>query len=141
MDSLIWIGAIVAGGALLLVILWRLRSTREDALLMSKVAGLRAEIGRHGIRATARVVSIRHMEATQGGNAGFDWTLEVELPDGDKYQVSEDQLACEQCFYIDLSYAPYAQSEGAVIPLRIHPRHRELVEIDEAELVKLATQR
>ena len=112
--------------------------SRKDAALMQKVARFRQEIKSDGISATATVVSIHHMETTMGGNTCFDWVLSVELPDGATYEVSEDQLECEKCFYLNEAYSSYAGKTGAVIPVTVHPRHRELIQIDEERLHKLA---
>jgi hypothetical protein len=137
-EVLVVVGAIL-GAALLSFTIWVLWF-KKDADLAKKVARFRQEIAVNGIRTTARVVQINHTETTTGGNVCVDWVLDIRLPSGDKYELSEDQLECEKHFCFDAACSPYAARTGATIPVMVHPRHRELIQIDEQELLKLAQQ-
>ncbi len=137
-EVLIVVG-VVLGAALLSVAIWVLWF-KKDADLAKKVARFRQEIAVDGIRATARVVRINHAETTTGGNACVDWVLDIQLPSGEKYELSEDQLECEKRFCFNAACSSYAAKAGATIPVMVHPRHRELIQIDETELLKLAEQ-
>jgi hypothetical protein len=133
------VAGVVLGAALLSFAIWVLWF-KKDADLAKKVARFRQEIAVHGTRTTARVVQINDMEATTGGNICLDWILEIRLPSGEKYELSEDQLECEKRFCLNDAYSSYVGRKGASIPVVVHPRHRELIQIDEHELLKLVRQ-
>ena len=135
-EVLIVVGAIL-GAVLLSFAIWVLRF-KKDADLAKKVARFRREIAAEGTRATARVVRINHTETTTGGNVCVDWVLDIQLPSGENYELSEDQLECEKHFCFNAACSSYAARTGATLPVMVHPRHRELIQIDERELLRLA---
>ncbi len=126
--------------AILAFLVWAIdfRTTPEQKRLQR----LSEEIHRDGIRADAVVKKIDFMSTGTGYRVTsfyIEWTLEVTLPNGTPYEVSQDIFAYDKRrFSMNPAVASYAGKVGARIPVMVHPTEPQAVKIDGERLMRLA---
>ena len=125
MDDIITISIIVAVAVGLAV--WYFNS---DSRFRSK---LYKTIDTNGIKAEARILKINRFDPTPT-MIFLEWTLEVNHPNGTKYEVSKNIIDGNAQFWVLAAYAHYIGKIDTMVPIEIHPNMPEVIRIDRGRL-------
>jgi hypothetical protein len=105
---------------------------------------LHDEINAAGVRTDAVVKKINRIVSGGSGlvvSTYADMVLEVTLPDGKKYEVSENVFGYDKRFSFNLAFTSYVGKVGARIPVIVHPTEHQALLIDEERLMSMATEK
>lgn len=97
------------------------------------------EIDAAGIKAIAAVKKKDGIlpGSTINATTRFAMILEVELPSGEKHEVSEELYSSYGMFSLSPPYSSYVAKIGARIPVEVHPFDHKVLRVDYTRLTQM----